>query len=144
MSATASQITSLTIVYSATYLMRKSKKTIKAPTSQCAGSSPVTGETPHKGPVTRKMFPFDDVIMYRSAAITTTIMNLKRNNVGITTFRQMISDKVWFSTHSPDALSTVSLSLLHNSYFIVLIILIFMETFGFQSYISVNGKVLIL
>ena len=23
----------------------------------------ITGEFPHKGPVTRKMFPFDDVIM---------------------------------------------------------------------------------
>ena len=32
-------------------------------TGLCAGSSPVTGEFPHKWPVTRKMFPFDDVIM---------------------------------------------------------------------------------
>ena len=32
-------------------------------TGLCAGSSPVTSELPHKGPVTRKMFPFDDVIM---------------------------------------------------------------------------------
>ena len=29
------------------------------------GNSPVTGEFSHKGPVTRKMFPFDDVIMYQ-------------------------------------------------------------------------------
>ena len=29
----------------------------------CAGNSPVTGDFPHKGPVTRKMFPFDYVIM---------------------------------------------------------------------------------
>ena len=27
------------------------------------GNSPVTGGFPHKGPVTRKMFPSDDVIM---------------------------------------------------------------------------------
>ena len=32
-------------------------------TGLCAGNSPVTGEFQHKGPVTRKMFPFDDVIM---------------------------------------------------------------------------------
>ena len=32
-------------------------------TGLCAGNSPVTGEFPHKGPVTRKMYPFDDVIM---------------------------------------------------------------------------------
>ena len=32
-------------------------------TDHCAGSSPVTGEFPHKWTLTRKMFPFDDVIM---------------------------------------------------------------------------------
>ena len=32
-----------------------------------AGNSPVTGEFPHKRPVTRKMFPFDDVIMARNS-----------------------------------------------------------------------------
>ena len=29
----------------------------------CVGNSPVTGGFPHKGPVARKMYPFDDVIM---------------------------------------------------------------------------------
>ena len=29
----------------------------------CAGNSPGPVNSPHKGPVTRKMFPFDDVIM---------------------------------------------------------------------------------
>ena len=44
---------------------RKSKKTSKLRvTGLCAGNSSVAGEFPaHKGPVTRKMFPFDDVIM---------------------------------------------------------------------------------
>ena len=28
-----------------------------------AGNSPMTGEFPHKGPVTRKIFPFNDIIM---------------------------------------------------------------------------------
>ena len=44
---------------------RRSKKTpkLRVP-GLCAGNSPVTGEfSAHKGPVTRKMFPFDDVIM---------------------------------------------------------------------------------
>ena len=41
---------------------RRSKKTSKLRvTGLCAGNSPVN--SPHKGPVTRKMFPFDDVIM---------------------------------------------------------------------------------
>ena len=29
----------------------------------CDGNPPVTGGSQHRGPVTRKMFPFDDVIM---------------------------------------------------------------------------------
>ena len=32
-------------------------------TGLCEGNSPVTGDPPHKWPLTRKMFPFDDVIM---------------------------------------------------------------------------------
>ena len=44
---------------------RRSKKTSKLRvTGLCGGNSPVTGEFPaQRGPVTRKMFPFDDVIM---------------------------------------------------------------------------------
>ena len=40
------------------------KKTSKLRvTGLCAGNSPGPVNSPHKGPVTRKMFPFDDVIM---------------------------------------------------------------------------------
>ena len=43
---------------------RKSKKTSKlCGTGHCAGKSPVTGDSPHKWQVTRKMFPFDDVVI---------------------------------------------------------------------------------
>ena len=43
---------------------RRSKKTSKLRvTGLCVGSSPRPVNSPHKGPVTRKMFPFDDVIM---------------------------------------------------------------------------------
>ena len=43
---------------------RRSKKTSKLRvTGLCAGNSPGAVNSPHKGPVTRKMFPFDDVIM---------------------------------------------------------------------------------
>ena len=62
MGAMASQIASLTIVYFNRLLTRKSKKTSKLRvTGPCVGNSPVN--SPHKWPVTRKMFPFDDVIM---------------------------------------------------------------------------------
>ena len=47
MNAMASQITSLTIVYSTVYSRRRSKKTAKpGVTGPCAGNSPVAGEFP--------------------------------------------------------------------------------------------------
>ena len=43
---------------------RRSKKTLKlCVTGLCVGNSPGPVNSPHKGPVTRKMLPFDDVIM---------------------------------------------------------------------------------
>ena len=43
---------------------RRSKKTSKLRvTGLCAGNSPGPANSSHKGPVTRKIFPFDDVIM---------------------------------------------------------------------------------
>ena len=43
---------------------RRSKRTSKLRvTGLCVGNSPGPVNSPHKGPVTRKMFPFDDVIM---------------------------------------------------------------------------------
>ena len=45
-------------------IRRTSKKTSKLRvTGLCVGNSPGPVNSPHKGPVTRKMFPFDDVIM---------------------------------------------------------------------------------
>ena len=44
---------------------RRSKKTSKLRvTGLCVGNSPGPVNSPHKGPVTRKMFSFDDVIMF--------------------------------------------------------------------------------
>ena len=62
MGAMASQITSLTVVYSGVD-QRKHQSS-----ASLAGNSPVTGESPHKWPVTRKMFPLDDVIMKKPPA----------------------------------------------------------------------------
>ena len=45
---------------------RRSQKTSKLRvTGLCVGNSPGPVNCPHKGPVTRKMFPFDDVIMIK-------------------------------------------------------------------------------
>ena len=58
MSATASQINNLTIVYSTVCSGPDQRKH-----PSTASLVFVRGISPHKGPVTRKMFPFDDVIM---------------------------------------------------------------------------------
>ena len=51
--------------------MRKAKKSSKLPvTDLCKGNPPVSGGFPHKGPVTREMFPFDDVIMKTISSVT--------------------------------------------------------------------------
>ena len=63
MSAIASQITSITIVYwtvDSDADQRKHKSS--ASLGFWAGNSPGTGEFPHKWPVTRKIFPFDDIM----------------------------------------------------------------------------------
>ena len=64
MSAMASQITSLTIVYSTVYSGADQRK-YQSPASLAfvRGNHRWPVNSPHKGPVTRKMFPFDDVIM---------------------------------------------------------------------------------
>ena len=61
MSAMASQITSLTSVYSSVYSgtdQRKHQSSASLAIVQGIHRSPVN--SPHKGPVTRKMFPFGD------------------------------------------------------------------------------------
>ena len=65
MSTMASQITSLTIVYSSVYSgadQRKHQSLASLAFVRGIRRSPMN--SPHKGPVTRKMFPFDDVIIF--------------------------------------------------------------------------------
>ena len=67
MSAMASQITSLTIVYSTIYSgvdQRKHQSSASLAFVRRIHRWPVN--SPHKWPVTQKMFPFDDVIMLRT------------------------------------------------------------------------------
>ena len=67
MSTIASEITSLTIVYSTVYPgadQRKHQSSASLAFVRGIHRGPVN--SPHKGPVTRKMFPSDDVIMQSS------------------------------------------------------------------------------
>ena len=64
MSAMASQITSLRIVYSSVYSGADQRKyQSSASMAFVSGIHRWLVKSPHKGPVTQKMFPFDDVIM---------------------------------------------------------------------------------
>ena len=64
MGAMASQVTSLTVVYSTVYSDADQRKHQSSASLAFVGGihrSPVN--SPHKWPVTRKMFPFDDAII---------------------------------------------------------------------------------
>ena len=64
----ASQITSLTIVFSTVYLDTNQRKhQSSASLAFVRGIHRRLVNSPHKWPVTRKMFPFDDVIMWYTA-----------------------------------------------------------------------------
>ena len=64
MSTSTSQITSLTIVYSAVYSGADQRRHQNfASLAFVWGIHHWSMNSPHKGPVTQKMFPFDDVIM---------------------------------------------------------------------------------
>ena len=66
MSTMTSQITSLAIVYSAVYSGADQRKhQSSASLAFVRGIHRGPANSPHKWPVTRKMFPFDDVIMCR-------------------------------------------------------------------------------
>ena len=76
MSTIASQITNITIVYSTIYSgadQRKHQSSASLAFVQGIHRWPVN--SPHKGPVMRKMFPFDDVIMI-AARVTYPINNM--------------------------------------------------------------------
>ena len=67
MDTVASQITSLSIVYSTVYSGADQRKhQSSASLAFVRGTHRWAVNSPHKWPVTRKMFPFDDVIMFRT------------------------------------------------------------------------------
>ena len=70
MTMVASHITSLTVVYSTIYSgADQSKHQSSASLAFMWGIHRGAVNSPHKWPVTRKMFPFDDVIMNREICV---------------------------------------------------------------------------
>ena len=66
MGAMASQIAILTIVYSTVYSGDQRKHQSSASLAFVRGIHRWSVNSPHKGPVTRKRFPFDNVIMWNT------------------------------------------------------------------------------
>ena len=80
MGVIASQITSLTIVFSTVYLdTNQIKHQSSASLAFVRGIHRMPENSPHKWPVTRKMFSFDDVIMIYTKPTNITEIHLQRN-----------------------------------------------------------------
>ena len=88
MGAKASQITSLTIVYSTVYSgADQSRHQSSASLAFVWGIHRGPVNSPHKWPVTRKMFPFDDVILTGSS-VNTTVNKMVFHSLGVKEKRQ--------------------------------------------------------
>ena len=88
MSTMASQVTSLTIVYSTVYSganQRKHDSSLSLVFVRGNHREPVN--FPYKWPVTRKMFPFDDVIMFFCDSYTLDFIHFLRG--GFIAFRDI-------------------------------------------------------
>ena len=92
MSTMVSRFTRLTVVYSIVYSdadQRKHQSSASLAFVWGIHRWPVT--SPHKGPVTRKMFPFDDVIISISKSIQNSLLPRKYNKyIQYTTYQQFI------------------------------------------------------
>ena len=89
MGAIASQITNLSIVYSTVYADANQRKHQSfAPLAFVRGIHRGPVNSPHKWPVTRKMFPFDDVIIFTTVATGqvyrfTTLVSVQWNHISV-------------------------------------------------------------
>ena len=107
MGAMTSQITSLMIVYSSVYSgadQRKYQSSASLAFVRGIHRWPVI--SPHTGPVTRKMFPFDDVIMFPCYIYSQHIYSQKPLSLG-TSFinRSLIEARLWQGYCIPRVLS---------------------------------------
>ena len=121
MGAMASQITSLTIVYSTVYsgADHRRKHQSSASLAFVRGIHRWPGNSSHKWPLTRKMFPFDDVIMvcWKGFVSIWTIFNILRP-ISMTAVSNAFSPNKlfahWFKFHK----KLVPRSPVHNTQFL--------------------------
>ena len=105
MSTMASQITSLAIVYSTVYSgadQRKHQSSVSLAFVRGIHRWPVN--YPHKGPVTREMFPFDNVIMCRMDKQTWIRMYASYPRVwtSMVCARLVLTIRDWCEAHAAD------------------------------------------
>ena len=97
---------------------RRSKKSSKLRvTGHCVGNSPGPVNSPHKGPVTRKMFPFDDVIMpWRACDVTIWILQCKLTHMiySIKLYRKEVYVTISYDKQSGLSRKVVALFLLQT------------------------------
>ena len=95
MGAIVSQITSLTIIYSIVYSdadQRKHQSFASLAFVRGIHRGPVN--SPHKWPVTRKMFPFDDVIICSLDNFLRTIFRISSVLAGVMALRYRLPDPI--------------------------------------------------
>ena len=96
MTTVASQITSLMVVYSIVYSGADQRKhQSSASLAFVQGNSPGPVNSPHKGPVTRKMLPFDDVIMILGGSPGPSRTKLSRIAIGIEHYLRTQTISLW-------------------------------------------------
>ena len=98
----ASQITSLTIVYSTVYSSADQRKhQSSAPLAFVGGIHRWLVNSPHKGPVTRKMFPFDDVIMSNMRHANPVIQHIYMLSITpAANFNAWVKCRISYMTHA--------------------------------------------
>ena len=105
MGTMASQIPSLTIVYSVVYSCADQRKhQSSASLASVRGIHRRPANSPHKWPVTRKLFPFDDVIMYIQ------MMNFPKSSEAdsLTECVMIYKSRVWLTHFRSHQISAVS------------------------------------
>ena len=106
MSAMASQITSLTIVYSIVYSgADQIKHQSSASLAFVSGIHRWPVNSPHKGSVMRKMFPFDDHVYHlpdRITYIASHWLAFQANLIIPKELKQVTTTAVWFSAGVSD------------------------------------------
>ena len=119
MGAIASQITSLTIVYASVYSgADQSKHQSSASLAFVWGIHRGPVNSPHKWPVTRKMFPFDDVIMFTGYATWPKIMTWPSTKIPATSCHKSAYMCQWTGLAFAE-ISTFSVSSLYLNWSLV-------------------------